>query len=89
VLDELVSHDPAHAWALILEILRRSLEDENVRKNLAAGPLKNLLVKHGNAVIQWVEEEAQSNPTFKELLAGVWNSGMSESVWQRVRRAVD
>lgn len=89
VFHDLESRDPEHAWTLILLILRLAPEDEGIRDNLAAGPLEGLLAHHGRIAVKWVEDEARRNPKFKELLAGVWKSGISELVWQRVQRAAE
>lgn len=88
-LDHLVTTDPAHAWAVVLKILALAESDEQVLNNLAAGPLESLLIRHGRTVINWIEDEAHRNPRFKELLAGVWQSGVNELIWQRVERARD
>lgn len=87
VLHDLELRDPAHAWAIVLLILRLAPEDEGVRDNLAAGPVERLLTHHGGAAIKWVEDEARRNPRFKDLLIGVWRSGISDLIWQRIERA--
>ncbi|HKU13853.1 MAG TPA: hypothetical protein VJQ52_05630 [Steroidobacteraceae bacterium] len=89
VFHDLETRDPAHAWALVLLILRLAPDDDGVRDSLAAGPLEGLLANHGRTVIKWVEDEARRNSEFKELLAGVWNTGINELIWQRVERARD
>lgn len=53
--------------------------------NLAAGPLETLLVRHGRDVLERVEAEAKSNPSFKDLLDGVWGNAIDEAVWERVQ----
>jgi hypothetical protein len=85
-LDSLCRDEPELAWSVILEILQRS-SSEQVRENLAAGPLENLLTKHGYRFIDRVEAEAWRNADFRELLAGVWQNAMSNELWQRVRAA--
>jgi hypothetical protein len=76
-LDSLCRDEPELAWSVILEILQRS-GSEQVRENLAAGPLEDLLTKHGHHFIDRVETEAQRNPHFRSLLAGVWQNAMSD-----------
>jgi len=88
-LDDLVTKDPAHAWAIVLQILDLAEKDEDVLSNLAAGPLESLLVRHGRTAIKWIEDEARRSPKFKDLLAGVWQSGVNELIWQRVQRALE
>lgn len=88
-LHDLESRCPEHAWAIVLLILRLAPEDGGVLDNLAAGPLEGLLAHHGSTVIDWVESEARRNPKFKELLGGVWQSGISDLIWHRVQRVVE
>src|SRR5450755_1670546 len=81
---DLVSDSPADGWRLILAVLRFDGSTQ-IREVLAAGPLEDLLVKHGDAMIESVEHEARHDPAFASLLGGVWRNAMSESVWTRVR----
>jgi hypothetical protein len=59
-------------------------KDENVLDNLAAGPLETLLVRHGRDIIDRVENEAKSDPRFKDLLLGVWGNAVDATVWERL-----
>ena len=83
---ELVEERPEDAWPLILEILRRE-QDEEVLSVLAAGPLEELLSRHGSAFIERVESEASSNARFRWLLGGVYKLFMTDEIWARVRAA--
>lgn len=93
-LDKLIRKEPdgggdaQEAWEIILSINERPLSDEAV-SYLAAGPLEDLLVYHGETFIERVEARAQQNPAFNRLLGGVWKNAMSEDVWQRVQAARD
>jgi hypothetical protein len=51
---------------------------------LSAGPLEDLLVYHGDTVIDRVEAAAKANPTFAFLLGGVWRNAISQEVWDRI-----
>jgi hypothetical protein len=81
---DLILDDPDAAWFLILEILRRN-NTPQILEVLSAGPLENLLAKHGDRMIATVEAEAKNNPSFASLLGGVWKNDMSEDVWSRVQ----
>jgi hypothetical protein len=75
---------PEVAWSAILQILGRELNDEQIA-SLAAGPVEELLVKHGAEFIDRVVSEAERNPRFNHLLGGVWQSEMSQELWLRVQ----
>ena len=77
------TEDPETAWRAILEILKRELTDEQ-RSLLAAGALEGLLVWHGAAFINRVEEEAKSNACFNYLLGGVWRREIAQEMWERI-----
>lgn len=82
----LVRSDPTAALKFILQAIAVK-PGEFAFANLAAGPLEDLLVFHGEEVIDKVEEEARSNSAFDELLGGVWLGRMNVRVAERVARA--
>ena len=84
----LVWEQPELAWGIILDILAAD-SSPRILGNLAAGPFEDLLTKYGERFIDKVEEEAQRNPMFRELLNVVWKNGMSDDVWIRVQTARD
>lgn len=73
-------------WRFITAAYKRNPSDKVVGA-LAAGPLEDLLAKHGPEFIERVEELARRDPQFNYLLGGVWRSSMPEEVWQRVQAA--
>jgi len=75
--------DPELLWQLILAIHSRDQSDD-VQCVLAAGPLEDLLVDHGSAFIEVVEQQAKDDPAFARLLRGVYRRSMSDDVWRRV-----
>lgn len=83
-----VREEPEQAWLLILAILKLNNSAE-IMEVLSAGPLEDILAKHGDAFIERVESEATSNPTFAWLLGGVWKNAMTDEVWKRVQGAMD
>jgi hypothetical protein len=78
-----VEDDPELAWTAILEAIGQTRMEAYLAL-LAAGPLEDLLSLHGAAFIDRVEQCARSNENFARILGGVWQSNMSESIWQRV-----
>ena len=84
----LVEERPDEAWAFILEVLATDAGTP-VLETLSAGPLEDLLVQHGEQVIARVEAEARRNPAFADLLGGVWQRSIPETVWERVLQVRD
>ncbi|HVJ62802.1 MAG TPA: hypothetical protein VM555_08825 [Tahibacter sp.] len=82
---ELVREHPATALAFLLECCEYEISDF-CRANLAAGPLEDLLFKHGPTMIDAIEAQAAINATFKELLGGVWTSTMDQAIRERVEQ---
>lgn len=85
---DLMQDEPGQIWLLILEVLKRNRSDR-IQEVLSAGPLEDLLAKHGEAMIDKVETEARSNPVFAQLLGGVWKNAMTDEIWARVQGAWD
>jgi hypothetical protein len=82
-MSELSRSEPDLCWELILQILHTPHED-SVTEILAAGPLEDLLVQHGERVIDRVEEAAATDALMKDLLGGVWKSSIPSPIWERV-----
>ncbi len=86
LMHDACADNPERAWLAIGETLKRDLTDDE-KALLAAGPLENLLVWHGAAFIDRVEEEARRNSRFNDLLGGVWRQSMPSEIWSRVEAA--
>ena len=71
-------------WTFVLSTYNRNISDRVVSV-LAAGPLEDLLAKHGPEFIERVEQLARQDKKFNFLLGGVWRNSMSEDVWKRVQ----
>lgn len=84
-LDELVSEKPELAWKIILGIL---VEDQSdvVISNLAAGPLENLLARHGQDFVDRIDEQARKSGEFRFLLNGVWSSNIDSRILQQLSK---
>lgn len=89
VLDEvdgIIQRDPGEGWKFI-EAVRRMDVDAHLLSNLAAGPLEDYLVAHGETEIERVESLAKHDPSLRDLLAQTWKNAMSDKVWRRVQLA--
>ncbi len=82
-LRELIHQDPESAWSII-QIIRREGSDL-ILANLAAGPLEDLLVAHGDRFIDRVEALAQQDMQFRKLLGATWQNAMPPTLWKRVK----
>lgn len=82
-VDSLIESDPNNGLDFVIAALSQET-DPVVLACLAAGPLEDLLVNHGDYVIERVEREAKDNVRFRELLSAVWKNAMTDTVWQRV-----
>ena len=80
---ELVHDDPEAAWSII-QIIRQEGSDL-VLSNLAAGPLEDLLVTHGDQFIDRVETLAEHDAQFRRLLAATWQNSMPPQLWKRIK----
>lgn len=87
-MDELISRDPQAAWNVILSILKTD-ESRTIIQSLSAGPLEDLLVRHGEQVIDAVETEAKKNEKFAKLLGGVWKNKIKDEIWNRIQAVRD
>ena len=83
---DLIKADPEAALTFILLALKEKPNDFAF-SNLAAGPMEDLLVMHGQRVIDLVEKEAKQNADFDDLLGGVWLSRMAPEIADRVTNA--
>ena len=82
--DWAVQDHPEHAWQAILGAMENPAAKPYLGV-LAAGPLEDLLSRHGPAFIERVETEARSSPDFAWMLGGVWKHTMPEEIWLRVQ----
>jgi hypothetical protein len=78
------SDDPEHVLKFVLALLEVTPDDQ--LDWVAAGPLENLLWKHGAAVIDRVLTHAERNGTTRRALGGVWGE-MDPSVGDKIAKA--
>lgn len=79
---------PALCLASIVELLARipaNPEDRHFQL-LAAGPLEDLLHKHGDSVVEEVEALARRDPSFRLLLNGARAQSFSPLLQARLTR---
>jgi len=83
-LSDLVRENPEEAWNII-ELMRRLDGTDPFLANIAAGPLEDLLVYHGDRFIDRFEILARADQQFRKLLGAVWQNNMSDVLWARVK----
>jgi hypothetical protein len=81
-VEDLIEHDLDEAWRIICALVSKASSDEALAY-VAAGPLENLLVRHGPAVIDKVEDESRNNSRLQLALSGVWGIGAGNPIFDR------
>src|SRR5579864_5533744 len=85
ILYDFVQSDPEKAWRII-QILWRLDSSDEMLANIAAGPVEDILAKHGPKFIDRVETVARQEPIFKKMLGAVWGRNrMADDVWARLK----
>lgn len=82
-LNDLACDSPFDAWECIKDIFDQT-SSESVLKNLAAGPLEELLFYHGASIIDELEILSRQNPLFAKLVKGVWSGEMPINIQAKV-----
>jgi hypothetical protein len=70
-LNELIESDAERGWEVTRMLVNMAASDEALAY-VAAGPLENLLNKHGLAVIDRIEADSQQNNRMRIALSGAW-----------------
>lgn len=81
-MDTLVRDDPTEAWEITRILVNEAPSDEALAY-VAAGPLEELLHRHGSVLIDRIEEESQENARLQLALSGVWGLDRSSPVFDR------
>lgn len=81
---DLCEDEPETCWEVI-HLIRKHDGSEVLLANLAAGPVEDLIVKHGASFIDRIEVLAKSDGQFKKILGAVWQQDMPDAVWERVK----
>ncbi|WP_159094571.1 DUF6869 domain-containing protein [Stenotrophomonas sp. YAU14D1_LEIMI4_1] len=85
-VDDIIRLSPSGGW-MFIEAVRRMNVDASLLSNLAAGPLEDYLIVHGDAEILRLENLAKQDRSLRELLGQTWKNSMSDEVWRRVQLA--
>ncbi len=72
-VDNLVSENTNETWPLILRVIALADTDELIEA-IGAGPLENLLSKHGPVLLARVQDESARSPKLRAALGHVWLS---------------
>lgn len=83
-LIELCEVDPERGFETIEEILKLNSTDA-VLARVAAGPMEDLLVRHGRRFIERIEQLAVVDATFRKMLGAVWKNNIPDDIWDRVK----
>ena len=78
-----MQHDAEYAFRII-EAINEQDSDQSQIEVFAAGPVEDLLVHHGETVIQNVVALASRDDNFARVLGGVWKRDMADNVWELV-----
>ena len=73
-VNEAVQNSPEEGWPLILALVD-SAPNDPILANVAAGPLEDLIVQHGEQFIERIEVMARQNAKFRKSLTGAWCEG--------------
>lgn len=82
-LAELIVEDPEAAWHIIQTIRREG--SDLILSNLAAGPLEDLMVAHGDRFIDRIERLAKHDAQFRKLLGATWQNSIAPTLWERIK----
>jgi hypothetical protein len=72
-LSSVIDEDPALAWTIILDLLHRA-PSEGAFDIAAAGPLEDLIARHGKQMIDLIEQRMPGDEALRRALARVWLS---------------
>lgn len=79
---DLADQAPDELWQLILRILDLD-SSEQIVNSVGAGPLEDLMAKHGESYIIKVEEQASKSEVFKRAMKSVWLDSNDTPIYTR------
>ena len=82
VVIDLAFHQPNNLWELMLRIMEID-SSEKIVKAIGAGPLEDLMVQHGEALIDKVEHLATKSAAFKAAMQNVWIEDSDTPVFKK------
>jgi len=62
--------DAQAAWEICVGLVRAAPDEQ--LGYIGAGPIEDLVCRHGAALIEWLEGEAKRDSRFREALASIW-----------------
>lgn len=80
---EIVRDEPDVALELTLLLLKKEGDHDAVLAYVAAGPLEDLLKRHGLHVIDRLEQESKTDPRLQLVLSGVWGIDSGHPLFER------
>jgi hypothetical protein len=86
-LDNICDEYPQKCLIIINSIIN-STQNKFALANLAAGPLEDLLARHGEAIVAEIEVLAKVDSRFRDLLQCVWRNVIDDETWRRVQKVV-
>jgi len=88
-LADLSYHAPERLWSVALEILELLGDDEELLiASIGAGPLEDLLNRHGAEYIDRIIVHARQNKRFRVAASCVWPRGIDPAIWERLQAVV-
>jgi hypothetical protein len=88
-LADLSFHAPERLWTVAIEILELLSDDEELLfASVGAGPLEDLLNRHGTEYVDRIIERARQNKRFRVAASCVWPSRIDPAIWQRLQAVV-
>lgn len=81
-LDTLIDDNPDEAWRITCVLVDKATSDAALAY-VAAGPLEDLLKRHGPNIIDRVEEASSNNSRFQLALSGVWGIDPGNPIFNR------
>ena len=81
---EFAEFEPDKALEFIKVAVNFCRDDSRCLGQIAAGPLEDVLLTHGDLVIERIESEARKDSRVVEMLGGMYLTGMNENVRERI-----
>lgn len=78
----IIQNHPDEGWEITLLLLQKAGSDAALAY-INAGPLEELLLRHGAAVIDRIEPECENNSRLQLALSGVWGISPGHPVFER------
>ena len=85
---DLTKSDPETIYKIILKVVELT-DDEWMLTLVGCGELEDLLAKHFDAFIDRVEAEAIANKKFAHAVTCVWQNGMTNKQYARLKKLID